>query len=113
MAQDCSWLRVIHVYASEPEIPARLEEHVATLNQLYPKMKVDLGLPCLALPLSVLDDIDALCCVVLAVMVKGNFTSEMVHYLSQILGIRYNHMFIPSPSKIKLSQFPGIRVITH
>ncbi len=90
--EDCSWLRIIHVYESEAEIPPTLYRNVHFLNEQYPKMKIDL------------------------VLVKGRFSPAMVAYISLKLDIPRNYLFITTPQPgfaHKLEDLGGVRLITH
>lgn len=63
LAQDCAWIRIIHVYEDECRIPAKLLRNVHILDELYPKIKIDL------------------------VLVPGTFSPDIIDYLSQQLEI--------------------------
>lgn len=39
-----SWIRVVRVYRADDELPARMEQHVAILDKIYPKTRIDLVL---------------------------------------------------------------------
>jgi len=90
--EDCSWLRIIHVFDHESNIPPFLAHNVQMLNEQYLKLRIDL------------------------VLVKGRFTPAMVAYISVKLGIGRNHLFITSPQPgftLKLEDLGGVRLITH
>ena len=90
--EDCSFIRVIHVYTDETLILRKLFRNVAVLDEAYPKVKIDL------------------------VLVKGVFGPEMINYLSQQLLIPKNLMFITCPKddfSHKLESLGGVRLITH
>jgi len=90
--EDCSWLRIVHVFEREEDIPPTLYRNVRILNEQYPKMKIDL------------------------VLVKGRFSPAMVAYVSVKLGISRNHIFITTPQpgfEHKLDNLGGVRLITH
>ena len=103
--------RIVHVYESEgscsilglfcrlltqfcrlDRIPPRLEEYIDLLDRMYPKLKIDLTL------------------------VKGKFTPALVSELAQRLDVPKNFMYLTCPSDRfphKISEFGGVRVITH
>lgn len=84
--------RVVHVYESEDRIPSKLEEYIDLLDKMYPKLKIDLTL------------------------VKGVFTPALVHELAHRLDVPKNFMYLTCPSDRfphKISEFGGVRVITH
>jgi amino acid transporter len=84
--------RIVHVYESEDRIPPRLEEYIDLLDKMYPKLKIDLTL------------------------VKGIFTPALVHELAHRLDVPKNFMYLTCPSDSfphKISEFGGVRVITH
>jgi amino acid transporter len=85
-----NWLKIVHVYRDMP--PPQLANDVKTLDRIYPKTRIDL------------------------VLIKGEFTPELVHMVSENLGVPKNFMFISSPGgrfPHDLSDFGGIRLITH
>jgi len=87
-----SWLKIVHVYTDEEEIPKSFELHVKMLDKMYPKMRIDL------------------------MLVKGEFGPQLVKRLSAELGIPRNYMFITCPGgnfPHNLSDFGGIRLVTH
>ena len=53
-------LKVVHVYDEARKIPPTLAEHLATIDRIYPRLKVDF------------------------VAVKGTFTPELVEALSSL-----------------------------
>lgn len=49
--EDCGWIRMVHVYSGNPEVAdkedmekKKLTEYVKFLDELYPKIKIDLVL---------------------------------------------------------------------
>lgn len=42
--EDCKWIRIIHVYEDENNIPEKLEANIKVLDECYPKLKIDLVL---------------------------------------------------------------------
>lgn len=61
--EDCAWIRIIHVYESEDKIPPKLLRNVKILDEMYPKLKIDV------------------------VLVPGTFSGEVIDYLSHQLQI--------------------------
>jgi len=85
-----NWLKIVHVYRDSP--PPQLASDVKTLDRIYPKTRIDL------------------------ILVKGEFHPDLVHMVSETLGVPKNFMFISSPGDRfphDLSEFGGIRLITH
>src|SRR5690348_9657035 len=68
-----SWLKVVHIYKTEEDIPKDLELHVHMLDKMFPKMREDL------------------------VLVQGEFSPEMTNALSEVLNVPKNYMFIACP----------------
>jgi amino acid transporter len=92
--EETDWLRIVHVYEeADDDFEDRMEANVAIIDQLYPKMRVDL------------------------VMVHGRFDPPTVHWLSEMLETPKNYMFITAPTVGQfphdLGSFGGIRVVTH
>jgi hypothetical protein len=90
--EDCSWLRIIHCFEDEADIPATLYRDIHMLNAVYPKLKIDL------------------------ILVKGKFSAAMVAYVSVKLNINRNLLFITTPQpgfSHKLEDMGGVRLITH
>jgi len=85
-------LKMVHVYDQEANIPPHLEEHIAMLDQTYPKIRIDL------------------------VLIRGQFTPLLVENFSKKMNIPKNLIFITCPSAqlaFKINEYGGIRVITH
>jgi len=85
-----NWLKIVHVYKDSP--PPQLANDVKTLDRIYPKTRIDL------------------------VLIQGEFNPDLVHMISETLGVPKNFMFISSPGgrfPHDLSDFGGIRLITH
>lgn len=85
-------LKVVHVYSDESKIPTNLIQHIEVLDQMYPKLTIDL------------------------ILIKGTFSPEITNHLVELLNIPKNLMFITCPGnqlKYKISEFGGLRVITH
>jgi len=87
-----NWLRVVHIYKSDDEIPKTLEQNVKILDQIYPKCRIDL------------------------VLVKGSFSPDSVDYIASELKVAKNFMFIACPGSRfpqNISDYGGVRVITR
>jgi hypothetical protein len=85
-------LKIVHVYEREEDIPPRLKENVSTMDEMYPKLRIDL------------------------LTVKGKFNPSMVDFLAQELGVPKNFMFMACPNSRfphNIGDFGGIRLITH
>lgn len=90
--EDCAWIRIIHCYEDENQIPANLHENVRIIDCMYPKIKVDL------------------------ILVKAPFCPDTVKQLSESLDIPRNLMFLTCPKEgfnYKVSNLGGLRLITH
>jgi len=90
--EDCAWIRIIHVYDSEANIPPTLITNAHILDECYPKIKIDL------------------------VLVPGVFGPEIIDYLSNTLRIPKNLMFITCPKEDfahKIETLGGVRLITR
>lgn len=92
--ENCTNIRIIHIYTDNDQIPEKLVRNVAILDELYPKFKIDLY----------------------CVKSANGFEPDIVEYLSQQLQIPKNLMFITTPHKQfahKISALGGVRVITY
>jgi amino acid transporter len=81
---------VVHVYEDEAAIPPGLAEHLATIDHLYPQLRVDF------------------------LAVKGKFGPELIERLSKRLGVAKNYMFIGTPGDRfphHIEQLGGVRLI--
>jgi hypothetical protein len=83
-------LKIVHVYDDEDNIPAKLADHLKTLDEIFPEIRIDF------------------------IAVKGRFGPEIIDRLSIRLGVPRNYMFIGCPG----DQFPhnirdlgGVRLI--
>jgi len=82
----------LHVYQDPEQIPQHLGKHTAILDNVYPKMKLDL------------------------VLVRGEFNPRTIGQISERLNVPRNFMFLTCPGnrfKHNLGQFEGVRLITH
>jgi len=85
-------LKIVHVYEREEDIPPKLKENVAVMDEMYSKLRIDL------------------------LTVKGKFNPSMVDHLANELGVPKNFMFMACPNSRfphNIGDFGGIRLITH
>jgi amino acid transporter len=83
-------LIVAHVYKSDDEDLSKMAEHLKTVDQLYPQLKIDF------------------------LAVKGEFGPSLIEKLSNRLKIPKNFMFISTPShnfKHTFDSLGGVRII--
>jgi amino acid transporter len=83
-------LTVVHVYRRENEIPGHLAEGLATIDHLYPQLRIDF------------------------LAVRGEFGPEIIERLSRHLNVPKNYMFIASPGDRfphRIEDLGGVRVI--
>ncbi len=86
-------MKIIHVYKEESQIPEKLVRHVEILDEMYPKLRLDL----------------------VTVHAEG-FTPRVVKQLATKLNIEQNFMFISCPGEnfpAKIAKYGGMRIITH
>ncbi|CAJ1375440.1 unnamed protein product [Effrenium voratum] len=90
--EEARWVKVIHCYTDEDQIPERLEEYCQILDCVYPRLKVD------------------------CILVHGEFSPAMVQYISKRILVKVNCMFINCPKidfKHPLDRMGGVRVILN
>jgi hypothetical protein len=83
-------LKVVNVYEKEDDIPADLAGQLATVDHLYPRLKIDF------------------------LAVQGTFGPELIERLSQRLGVPKNSMFIWTPGDRfphRVEDLGGVRII--
>lgn len=83
-------LRVVHCYEDEAQIAQELAGQLSTIDQMYPKIRIDL------------------------LLVKGRFGPELIDALSRRLGVPKNYMFIGTPGDSfphNIAQLGGVRLI--
>lgn len=88
--EQTNWLKVVHVYGKEEEIPRELSQHLRTIDRMYPALKIDF------------------------VAVKGVFCPELIERLSERLGVPKNYMFIGTPGDRfphEIETLGGVRLI--
>ena len=83
-------LKVVNVYQQEEEIRSDLASQLATIDHLYPQLKIDF------------------------LAVQGTFGPELIERLSQRLGVAKNAMFIGTPGDRfphRVEDLGGVRII--
>jgi hypothetical protein len=83
-------LIVITAYEHEEEIPPQLADQLATIDKLYPRLRIDF------------------------IAVRGTFGPELIERLSRRLKVPKNYMFIGTPSDAfphRVSDLGGVRLI--
>jgi amino acid transporter len=88
--EQTKWLKVVHAYEREEEIPPELAQHLKTIDRMYPSLRIDF------------------------VAVKGVFCPELIDRLSKRLGVPKNYMFIGTPGDRfphEIETLGGVRLI--
>ncbi|KAL0094978.1 amino acid permease-domain-containing protein [Phycomyces blakesleeanus] len=88
--EDCGHIKLIHIYNKVGDIPELMENHHRTLDEIYPKIQIDL------------------------VFVQGTFDPATVDAISRQLDIPKSFMFISCPGKefeFNFGDFEGVRII--
>ena len=88
--EQTKWLKVVHVYENEEDIPHDLAGHLKTIDRLYPALKIDF------------------------VAVRGVFCPDLIDQLSKRLGVPKNYMFIGTPGDRfphEIESLGGVRLI--
>ncbi len=83
-------MKVVNVYERDEDINPQLAEHLATVDHMYPQLRIDF------------------------LAVKGTFGPEVIERLSQRLGVPKNSMFIGTPSdrfSHRVEDLGGVRII--
>lgn len=83
-------LTVVHCYQSELAIPAELAGNLGSLDRIYPELRIDL------------------------LLVKGQFSPELVRRLAKRLKVPENYMFISTPGASfphSIADLGGVRLI--
>ncbi|HSM37209.1 MAG TPA: APC family permease [Longimicrobiales bacterium] len=83
-------LKVVHAYEEEGEIPQGIAGQLATIDHLYPQLKIDF------------------------LAVRGAFGPELIERLSRRLGVPKNAMFIGTPGDRfphRVEDLGGVRII--
>lgn len=88
--EQTKWLKVIHVFDREDEIPPDLAKDLKTIDRLYPSLRIDF------------------------VAVQGSFGPELIEQLSKRLNVPKNYMFIGTPGDRfphEIETLGGVRLI--
>jgi amino acid transporter len=88
--EETNRMRVVHVFQKEEEIPAHLAEQMATIDRIYPNLRIDF------------------------VAVKGTFGPGIIETLSRRFRVPKNLMFIGTPGDHfphQIAELGGVRVI--
>lgn len=83
-------LIVVHVFRDESEIPVNLASQLATIDGLYPRLRIDF------------------------LAVRGEFGPAIIERLSRRLGVPKNYMFIGTPGDHfphEVSELGGVRLV--
>ncbi len=89
--EHTQWVRIVHVAATEKDVPPKFVEHCQVLNKIYPKIRID------------------------PVIVYGQFGPDCIDFMSQTYSIPKNMMFITCPDNrfpYNLAHMGGVRVVT-
>ena len=88
--EQTRWLKVVHVFNREEDIPPTLAGHLQTIDHMYPNLKIDF------------------------VAVHGSFGPELIDRLSRRLSVPKNYMFIGTPGDRfphEIEDLGGVRLI--
>lgn len=88
--EQTRWLKVVHVFEREEEIPPTLAEHLRTIDHMYPNLKIDF------------------------IAVRGVFSPDLIDRLSRRLNVPKNYMFIGTPGDRfphEIEDLGGVRLI--
>ncbi|KAG0290877.1 hypothetical protein BGZ98_003260 [Dissophora globulifera] len=83
-------IRLVHIYRRAEDIPKRLEDNHRFLDELYPKIQIDL------------------------IFIQGTFDPDTIHAISQRLNVPKPAMFMSCPGEqfpYKIEEFGGARII--
>ncbi|CAO3572268.1 unnamed protein product [Mortierella alpina] len=83
-------IRLVHIYRRVEDIPKRLEANHRFLDELYPKIQIDL------------------------IFIQGTFDPDTIHAISQHLNVPKPAMFMSCPGEqfpYKIEEFGGARII--
>ncbi|KAG0021509.1 hypothetical protein BGZ80_002248 [Entomortierella chlamydospora] len=83
-------IRLVHIYQRVEHIPKRLEDNHRFLDELYPKIQIDL------------------------IFIQGTFDPDTIHAISQRLNVPKPAMFMSCPGEqfpYKIEEFGGARII--
>ncbi|KAG0040058.1 hypothetical protein BGZ82_005529 [Podila clonocystis] len=85
-------IRLVHIYRRAEDIPKRLEDNHRFLDELYPKIQIDL------------------------IFIQGTFDPDTIHAISQHLNVPKPAMFMSCPGEqfpYKIEEFGGARIIMN
>jgi amino acid transporter len=88
--EQTKWLKVVHVFEREEDIPPDLAAHLQTIDRMYPNLKIDF------------------------LAVRGTFGPELIDRLSHRLNVPKNYMFIGTPGDRfphEIEDLGGVRLI--
>ncbi|KAF9934937.1 hypothetical protein BGZ67_003625 [Mortierella alpina] len=83
-------IRLVHIYRRAEDIPKRLEANHRFLDELYPKIQIDL------------------------IFIQGTFDPDTIHAISQHLNVPKSAMFMSCPGEqfaYRIEEFGGARII--
>ncbi|GJJ75177.1 hypothetical protein EMPS_07535 [Entomortierella parvispora] len=83
-------IRLVHIYRRVEDIPKRLEDNHRFLDELYPKIQIDL------------------------IFIQGTFDPDTIHAISQHLNVPKSAMFMSCPGEsfpYNIEEFGGARII--
>ncbi|KAF9968435.1 hypothetical protein BGZ70_003831 [Mortierella alpina] len=83
-------IRLVHIYRRVEDIPKRLEANHRFLDELYPKIQIDL------------------------IFIQGTFDPDTIHAISQHLKVPKPAMFMSCPGEqfpYRIEEFGGARII--
>ncbi len=88
--EQTTHMKVVYVFDDEKNIPPEFAEHLATIDKLYPQLRIDF------------------------VAVKGNFGPALIEVLSERFQVPRNYMFIGTPGDRfphRIDDLGGVRLI--
>jgi amino acid transporter len=88
--EHTKWLKVVHVFEREEDIPPELASHLQTIDHMYPNLRIDF------------------------VAVRGIFGPDLIDRLSRRLNVPKNYMFIGTPGDRfphEIEDLGGVRLI--
>ncbi len=88
--EQTTGLKVVHVYEDEAKIPPQLADHLASIDHLYPELRIDF------------------------LAIEGTFGPELIDMVSKRLDVPTNYMFIGTPGDEfphRIESLGGVRVI--
>jgi len=86
--------RIVHVYESDDKIPPNLEKNVGVIDEMYPKMKIDLVR---TFDMWLFNHSQRLTYAIYQTLVKGTFTPALVNTLAREMDVPKNFMYTWKP----------------